>query len=60
MTSTTEEPAQTTKTTKHDPFAKPRERGLVTPPRSSKRDTSMPTIKPKGGGSVMDLVEEWR
>jgi len=60
MTTTTEKHARTTKTTKHDPFAKLRERGLVIPPRSTKRDTSMPTIKPKGGGSVMDLVEEWR
>jgi hypothetical protein len=43
-----------------DPLASLRARGLVTPPRSKRRDTSMPTIKPKGEGSIMDLVEEWR
>lgn len=42
-----------------DPLASLRARGLVTPPRSKRRDTSMPTITPKGG-SVMDLVREWR
>ncbi|HEX2070328.1 MAG TPA: hypothetical protein VHF90_01610 [Thermoleophilaceae bacterium] len=43
-----------------DPLATLRARGLVTPPRSKERDTSMPTIKPKDGGCVSDLVEEWR
>lgn len=43
-----------------DPLATLRARGLVTPPRSKERDTSMPTIRPKGGGTIMDLVEEWR
>jgi hypothetical protein len=44
---------------KRDPLASLRARGLVTPPRSARRDTSSPTIKPNGG-SVADLVREWR
>ncbi len=59
MSSTTEKHAKTTKATKHDPFAKLRERGLIRDPVSKERHLDPPTIKAKGG-SVMDLVREWR
>jgi hypothetical protein len=59
MNSTTENQAPKTKTTKRDPFASLRARGLIREPTSKERHLDLPTIKATGG-SVADLVERWR
>lgn len=59
MNSNTQKQTQKAGTTKRDPFASLRARGLIREPTSAERDLSMPTIKPKGG-SVTDLLIEMR
>jgi hypothetical protein len=59
MNSISQKQTQQPRTTKRDPFASLRARGLIRDPTSAERDLSPPTIKPKGG-SVADLVSELR